>query len=94
MSNLQNAIFRIIAQQGGIAVSTVNLESKLEDLGIESLDVVKIIFAIENYHDISLPNFSPTADLQSVRGLVDVVQQLLIEKRACASETAANPCAA
>jgi acyl carrier protein len=84
MDNTQDAIFAIIAKEAHIPVEKISLESTLKDLEIDSLDVVQIIFELEDRFGITLPDRDPTVDTDSVRGLVAAVERLIVEKNAAA----------
>lgn len=84
MDNTQDAIFAIIAKEAHIPVETISLESTLKDLQIDSLDIVQIIFELEDRFGITLPDRDPTVDTDSVRGLVTAVERLVGEKAAAA----------
>ncbi len=45
----------IIAQSLKIPVEQLTPETRLEDLGAESLDVIEIVFALEEKYDIAIP---------------------------------------
>lgn len=80
MDNTQDAVFAVIAKEAHIPVEKVTLESTLKDLEIDSLDVVQIIFELEDRFGITLPDRDPTVDTDSVRGLVTAVARLVAEK--------------
>jgi len=82
MDNTQDAIFAIIAKEAHIPVEKISLESTLKDLEIDSLDVVQIIFELEDRFGITLPDKDPAIDTESVRGLVAAVEKLVAEKNA------------
>ena len=84
MDNTQDAIFAIIAKEAHIPVEKISLESTFKDLEIDSLDVVQIIFELEDRFGITLPDRDPTVDTDSVRGLVTAVERLVAEKAASA----------
>ncbi len=84
MDITQDAIFAIIAKEAHIPVEKISLESTLKDLEIDSLDVVQIIFELEDRFGITLPDRDPTVDTDSVRGLVAAVERLIVEKNAAA----------
>ena len=48
------AIARIIATQKGISPSAVRADSRLEELGIDSLDAVDILMALEDEFSVKL----------------------------------------
>ncbi len=84
MDNIQDAIFAIIAKEAHIPVEKITLQSTLKDLEIDSLDIVQIIFELEDRFGITLPDRDPTVDTESVRGLVAAVERLVVEKNAAA----------
>ena len=54
-ASTRDEILDIIAQKGMVARDTLTPESKLADLNISSLDVVEIVFALEDKFDIQIP---------------------------------------
>ena len=82
MSQVQDAVFGIIAKEANIDVNKITLDSTLKDLEIASLDAVQIIFEIEDHFKITLPDRDPNFDTESVKGLVEAVEKLLAEKAA------------
>jgi acyl carrier protein len=88
MESTQDAIFAIIAKEAHIPVEKISLESTLKDLEIDSLDVVQIIFELEDRFGITLPDRDPTVDTDSVRGLVAAVERLVAEKAASSAPSA------
>ena len=82
MSQVQDAVFGIIAKEANIDVSKITLDSTLKELEIQSLDAVQIIFEIEDHFKITLPDRDPNFDTESVKGLIDAVDKLVAEKQA------------
>ena len=82
MSSVQDTIFDIIAKEAGIDRDKITPESTLKELQIQSLDAVQIIFEIEDYFKITLPDRDPNFDTESVKGLIDAVEKLVAEKQA------------
>jgi len=85
MENTQDTIFAIIAKEARIPLEKITLQSTLKDLEIDSLDVVQIIFELEDRFGITLPDKDPAIDTESVSGLVAAVDRLVAEKNAAAS---------
>lgn len=78
-------VIAIIAEQAMIQPEEVKLDSAPEDLGLDSLALVEIVFSIEEEFDISVPFNAndPTAsdfDISSVAKIVDAVQELIKAK--------------
>lgn len=82
MATTQEAIVQIIAKQMSVDPATVKPESTMDDLSIESLDLVEIIFAIEEEFDISIPYNAndPSAtgtDLNTVAEVIEAVDKIV-----------------
>ena len=75
-------IKNILAEQALLTADDVMDTASLRDLGIDSLGVVEVIFAIEEEFDISIPFNAndPEAsnfDVSSVQAISTAVQQLI-----------------
>ncbi len=85
---LGNKIFEIIARTQRVPIESVNPDSTFEELKIDSLDGINIVFELEKEFDIEIPD-EGMARLRSVRETVDGVKQLIAEKsRVLPTETA------
>jgi len=93
MSEIAQKIIEIIAKEMKTDQSTIKLESSLEDLKIESLDVVQIVFAIEETFDITIPNNDKEYELKTVSDIVRGVERLMAQKSGGAAKPAAGPAA-
>src|ERR1035438_8003870 len=71
-------VLRIIADNQKKDVSLVNVDSSFEELGIDSMDAVNIVFAIENEFGINVPD-EEMKNIRSVRDIVEGVQKLVAE---------------
>lgn len=76
---LGDHVIRIIAKTQRIAADPITLDSTFEELKIDSLDGINIVFAIENEFGISIPD-DAVQNLRSVRETVDGVRKLLAAK--------------
>ena len=83
--SVEDKIILIIAEQGLLDVTDVNLEATLDELGIDSLGVVESIFVIVEEFDIEVP-FNANApeksdfDISSVGSIVVAVEKLVAEQ--------------
>src|SRR5258708_226416 len=77
-------ILRIIAETQRKDPAQVTVGSSFEELGIDSMDGVNIIFALENEFDINVPD-EEVKNIRSVRDMVEGVRQLVAAKAAKAS---------
>lgn len=80
MSDVEERIKAIIAKEVSIDPSEIKPESTLEDLKIESIDLVQIMFAIEEEFDIYLAEADVGFDVENVGQVVDAVKQLVAAK--------------
>ena len=87
--SLPDEVMDIIATKGMVARDTLSPEKKLSDLNISSLDVVEIVFALEDKFDIQIPfNANASADsgqkieFSTVGEVVTAVEKLLRAKAA------------
>lgn len=81
-------VIRVIAQTQRIPVEKISLDSTFEELKIDSLDGINIVFALENEFGINIPD-EGVKNMQSVRETVDGVRQLLAQKAAAVPPGAA-----
>lgn len=80
-------ILEIVAEQSMVDKSEITLQSTPEELGIDSLGLVEIVFAIEENFNVSVPynaNDPSTSDfdLSSVNAVVEAVRRLIAEQGA------------
>ena len=80
--DISQKVREIIAGQIAKDVDDVKLESSPEELGLDSLSVVDIIFELEEEFDITIPfNFNDPAGsefkMASIRDVVDSVEKLV-----------------
>jgi acyl carrier protein len=72
----------IIAAKGSVDPAKITPAAKLTDLEISSLDVVEIVFALEDRFDIQIPfNANTTgANFSTVGAVTSAVEKLVAEK--------------
>ncbi len=86
--SIQQDIYKIIASNTSVDPATITPESKLQDLGVDSLEAIEILFEVEEHFDIHMPDRDPNFDTTSVQGLIDTVQATLAAKAADAGTAA------
>ena len=77
---------KVIATSKRIPEDTVTIDSAFEELGIDSMDAVEILFALENEFDINIPD-EEVKTVRNVRQMVEGVERLLAAKAASAPAT-------
>jgi acyl carrier protein len=76
----------VIAASKRIPMETVMIDSAFEELGIDSMDAVEILFALENEFDINIPD-EEVKSVRNVRQMAAGVERLLAAKSASAPAT-------
>jgi acyl carrier protein len=61
-----------VAEQKSIDASEISIDSKFEDLGVDSLDAMEILFELEEELDVDIPDTAA----RSMRTMSDVVEGL------------------
>jgi acyl carrier protein len=65
-------VMRTIAETQKIPLESVSLDSTFQQLNIDSLDAINIIFALENEFDISIPDEAA----KDIKAVVDVAEAI------------------
>ena len=79
LDHLGSEVIRVIAQTQRIPQENVTLDSTFDELKIDSLDGINLVFALENEFGINIPD-DGVQNLRSVRETVEGVHKLVIEK--------------
>jgi len=66
----------VIARTQHIAPETVTIDSTFEELKIDSLDGINILFALESEFDVDIPD-DAARQIRSVREMVEGIDKLL-----------------
>jgi acyl carrier protein len=69
-------VIEVIARTGKLPVESVTLDKTFEELQIDSLDGINILFALESEFKIDIPD-DPARQMRSVRDAADGVLKLL-----------------
>ena len=83
--DLIQRVLKVIATSKRIPLETVTIDSEFQQLNIDSMDAVEILFAMENEFDISIPD-EEVRSVRNVRQMCEGVERLLAAK----SDTAAS----
>ena len=85
MTDVASDVIEIIAKKKRVDKPNVELTDRLEDLGLESLDAVEMIFDIEEKFDISIPynanTNNPRTEFDTVGDVVKAIEKLVAEKK-------------
>jgi len=89
MTDVTSGVLEIITKKKRVDKPTVELSDRLEDLGLESLDAVEMIFDLEEKFDIEIPynanTNNPRTEFDTVAAVVKAVQAIVDKKESKAS---------
>ena len=83
MADVYEKVVSIIAEKAKVDPSTINRDTQIQDINIDSLDVVEIFFDIEEAFDISIPynvneeKLTDNANFRTIGNVVDTVSKLV-----------------
>ncbi len=66
----------VIASTQRIPVEKITIDSSFEELGIDSMDGVNILFALENEFNITIPD-EAAKQIRNVRQMIEGVEKLI-----------------
>lgn len=84
MADVAADVMALIAQKVRVERPNLHLSDKLEELGIESIDAVELIFDIEEKFNIQVPYNAnnPRTEFDTVGDVVRAVEELVSGKKA------------
>jgi acyl carrier protein len=77
--DLNARVIKVIAKTQRIPLETVSIDSTFEELKIDSLDGINLIFALESEFNIDIPDEEARA-IKTVRQMAEGVSQLVALK--------------
>jgi acyl carrier protein len=90
--DLIQRVCNVIATSKRIPAERVTIDSAFEELGIDSMDAVEILFALENEFDINIPD-EEVKTVRNVRQMVEGVEKLQAAKAAGTAAAQSSPAA-
>lgn len=82
MAEVRDKIIQIMATECEVDPARIVPEATLDDLGISSVDLVQVMFQIEEEFDVYLADEEIGADTESVGQLLEAVEKLIAAKSA------------
>ncbi len=85
---LTRRVMDVIARTQHLPPEKIAPESTFQELGVDSLDGINILFALESEFDVSIPDDAA----QQIRGIADAVAGIrsLLEQKSCGPGAAAQ----
>jgi acyl carrier protein len=75
MPDVTEDVLDVIAKTQRMPREKITLDSRFEELGMDSMDAVNILFALEEKFDITIPD-EAAKQIRSIREMVEGVQKL------------------
>ena len=85
--DLTRRIIDVIANTQHMAREKITLDSTFQELNIDSLDGINILFALENEFNVNIPD-DAAQNIRTVREMVEGVTKLVVEGGAGSSAPA------
>ena len=82
MDNIEEEVLDLVGEQVGIDTQEIFLNSKLEDLNLDSVGIVELVFLLEEKFEISIPfegldESELKRNFHTVSSLIDHLKKLL-----------------
>ncbi len=85
MSDVASGVIAIIDKKKRVEKPNVEMSDRLDELGLESLDAVEMIFDLEETFDIQIPynanTNNPRTEFETVGDVVRAVETLVAQKK-------------
>ena len=78
-SSVTEEVLDVIAATQRIPREKIALDGRFEELGMDSMDAVNILFALEEKFDITIPD-EAAKQIRNIREMVEGVQRLVDAK--------------
>ena len=83
--SIQDRVLRVIATTRRVPIETVRPDSTFEELGIDSLDRINILFELEGEFDIQIDD-EQAKQVTSLQQMIDGIALLVAAKDASAAD--------
>ena len=80
MTDVVNRVKDILAEECAVDRAALLDDAKLEDVGISSVDMVQVMFAIEEAFGISIEQDDMSLDIETVGEVTSAIQRLVADQ--------------
>jgi len=84
--SIQDRVLRVIATTRRVPLESVRADSTFEELGIDSLDRINILFELEGEFDVEIDD-EQAKQVTSLQQMIDGITQLVAAKEAKAADS-------
>ncbi len=82
MSTVEQNVLSIIAREARLDAGVIQMTSTMRGLGVDSLDVVQVIFALEDEYKIDFPDQNSGLANGTIKDLIAAVEQAITARDA------------
>ena len=80
MTDVVNRVKDILAEECAVDRAALLDDAKLEDVGISSVDMVQVMFSIEEAFGISIEQEDMSLDIETVGEVTSAIQRLVADQ--------------
>lgn len=80
MTDVSKRVKEILAEECAVELALLEDAARLEDVGISSVDMVQVIFAIEEEYDVSIGEDDMDLQLDTVGEVVAAIQRVVAKQ--------------
>jgi acyl carrier protein len=81
ITGVSEQVMEVVATAQRVPRERVNIDTTFEELGMDSLDGINLVFAVEEKFDIAIPD-DAAKSIRTIREMVDGVTKLVTQKSA------------
>jgi acyl carrier protein len=82
MSDVKDRVKDILAEECAVDRASLTDEARLEDVGISSVDMVQVIFAIEEEFGVTIGDGDIGLEIETVGEVTDAVAKVITDAKA------------
>ena len=82
MSDIKDRVKDILAEECAVDRAALTDDARLDDVGISSVDMVQVIFAIEEEYGISIGDGDIGLEIETVGEVTDAVAKVIADAKA------------
>ena len=82
MATIAEDLTKILTEKFSVPQENIRPEAKLDTLGLDSLDLIEVLFEVEEKFDIRIPQDGSAIRTGTMQDLLETVTQLVAQKDA------------
>ncbi len=88
MTSTADTLKKILTEKFHVDESKIQPEASLDSLGLDSLDLIEVLFEVEETFDIRVPQEGSTIRAATIQELLDTIKGLVEQNAATKAESA------